>query len=129
MIGLHLHYRKKAVGDILEPFQLIFHPKDEENLTIEEQKRGKELYRILVEKKIIQGDRIRKTFHNGERENMKKMIKEDLDPSIADSFISLLTDKYEFQTKDFEKVACYNEELWQMLNFKNVENVFIFPRL
>jgi hypothetical protein len=59
---------------------------------------------------------------------MKKMIKEDLDPSIADSLISLLTDKSEFETKDFEKVACSNEELWQMLNFKNVENVFILDR-
>ncbi len=125
VIGLHLHYLKKAVGDTLEPFQLIFHPKDEENITIEEHKRGKELYRILVEKKIIQGDRLRKRFQNGEREKMKKMIKEDLDSSIADSLISLLTDKSEFETKDFEKVACSNEELWQMLNFKNVENVFI----
>jgi hypothetical protein len=43
VIGLHLHYLKKAVGDTLEPFQLIFHPKDEENITIEEYKRGKEL--------------------------------------------------------------------------------------
>jgi hypothetical protein len=125
VIGLHLHYLKKAVGDTLEPFQLIFHPKGEENLTIEDHERGKELYRILVKKKIIQGDQLRKRFQNKERHKMEKMIREDLDPSIADSLILLLEDKSEFETKDFEKVACSNEELWQMLNFKNVQNVFI----
>ncbi|CAF1500955.1 unnamed protein product, partial [Rotaria sp. Silwood1] len=37
----------EAVGDTVEPFHFILHPKDEQNLTREDQDKGKELYSLL----------------------------------------------------------------------------------
>ncbi|CAF1490586.1 unnamed protein product, partial [Rotaria sp. Silwood1] len=82
----------EAVGDTVEPFHFILHPKDEQNLTREDQDKGKELYSLLVQHKIIQGDTIRKIFRNNsqERDKIEKIIRNDLDPSIADPLVSLL---------------------------------------
>ncbi|CAF3620392.1 unnamed protein product [Rotaria sp. Silwood1] len=82
----------EAVGDTVEPFHFILHPKDEQSLTRENQNKGKELYSLLVHHEIIQGDTIRKRFRNNsqERDKIEKIIRNDLDPSIADPLISLL---------------------------------------
>ncbi|CAF5106421.1 unnamed protein product, partial [Rotaria sp. Silwood1] len=85
----------EAVGDTVERFHFILRPKDEQNLTREDQDKGKELYSLLVQHEIIQGDTIRKIFRNNsqERDKIEKIIRHDLDPSIADSLISLLNMK------------------------------------
>ncbi|CAF0911756.1 unnamed protein product [Rotaria sp. Silwood1] len=82
----------EAVGDTIELFHFILHPKDEQNLIREEQDKGKELYSVLVQFEIIQRDTIRKIFRNNsqERDKIEKIIRNDLDPSIADPLISLL---------------------------------------
>ncbi|CAF1540455.1 unnamed protein product, partial [Rotaria sp. Silwood1] len=82
----------EAVGDTVEPFYFILRPKDEQNLTREDQDKGKELYSLFVQFEIIQGDTIRKIFRNNsqERDKIEKIIRNDLDPSIADPLISLL---------------------------------------
>ncbi|CAF1518413.1 unnamed protein product, partial [Rotaria sp. Silwood1] len=82
----------EAVGDTVEPFHFILHPKDEQYLTREDQDKGKELYSLLVQFEILQGDTIRKIFRNNsqERDKIEKIIRNDLDPSIADPLISLL---------------------------------------
>ncbi|CAF1399231.1 unnamed protein product [Rotaria sp. Silwood1] len=87
-----LRRKLEAVGDTVELFHFILHPKDEQNLIREEQDKGKELYSLLVQFEIIQGDTIRKIFRNNsqERDKIEKIIRNDLDPSIADSLISLL---------------------------------------
>ncbi|CAF5184444.1 unnamed protein product, partial [Rotaria sp. Silwood1] len=79
----------EAVGDTVEPFHFILHPKDEQSLTRENQNKGKELYSLLVHHEIIQGDTIRKRFRNNsqERDKIEKIIRNDLDPSIADPLI------------------------------------------
>ncbi|CAF5106048.1 unnamed protein product, partial [Rotaria sp. Silwood1] len=79
----------EAVGDTVEPFHFILHPKDEQNLTREGQDKGKELYSLLVQFEIIQGDTIREIFRNNSQERYKieKIIRNDLDPSIADPLI------------------------------------------
>ncbi|CAF5155967.1 unnamed protein product, partial [Rotaria sp. Silwood1] len=61
----------EAVGDIVEPFHFILHPKDEQNLIREEQDKGKELYSLLVQFEITQGDTIRKIFRNSSQERDK----------------------------------------------------------
>ncbi|CAF1314675.1 unnamed protein product, partial [Rotaria sp. Silwood1] len=113
----------EAVGDTVEPFHFILHPKDEQNLTREDQDKGKELYSLLVHHEIIQGDTIRKRFRNKsqERDKIEKIIRNDLDPSIADSLISLLNSKSSFEKKDFDDIVCYSEELWQILNINRIE--------
>ncbi|CAF1413439.1 unnamed protein product, partial [Rotaria sp. Silwood1] len=87
-----------AVGDTVERFHFILHPKDEQNLTREDQDKVKELYSLLVQFEIIQGDTIRKIFRNNsqERDKIEKIIRNDLDPSVADSLISLLNSKSSF---------------------------------
>ncbi|CAF5127519.1 unnamed protein product, partial [Rotaria sp. Silwood1] len=109
--------------DIVEPFHFILHPKDEQNLIREEQDKGKELYSLLVQFEITQGDTIRKIFRNSsqERDKIEKIIRNDLDPSIADSLISLLNSKSSFEKKDFDDIICYSEELWQILNINRIE--------
>ncbi|CAF1235162.1 unnamed protein product [Rotaria sp. Silwood1] len=69
------------------------------------QDKGKELYSLLVQFEIIQGDTIRKIFRNNsqERDKIEKIIRNDLDPSIADPLISLLN------------------KLWQILNINRIE--------
>ncbi|CAF1294752.1 unnamed protein product [Rotaria sp. Silwood1] len=113
----------EAVGDTVEPFHFILHPKDEQNLTREDQDKGKELYSLLVQHEIIQRDTIRKIFRNNsqERDKIEKIIRNDLDPSIADSLISLLNSKSYFEKKDFDDIVCYSEELWQILNINRIE--------
>ncbi|CAF5136751.1 unnamed protein product, partial [Rotaria sp. Silwood1] len=71
----------------------------------EEQDKGKELYSVLVQFEIIQRDTIRKIFRNNsqERDKIEKIIRNDLDPSIADPLISLLN------------------KLWQILNINRIE--------
>ncbi|CAF1384963.1 unnamed protein product [Rotaria sp. Silwood1] len=95
----------EAVGDTVEPFHFILHPKDEQYLTREDQDKGKELYSLLVQFEILQGDTIRKIFRNNsqERDKIEKIIRNDLDPSIADPLISLLN------------------KLWQILNINKIE--------
>ncbi|CAF5104573.1 unnamed protein product, partial [Rotaria sp. Silwood1] len=95
----------EAVGDTVERFHFILHPKDEQSLTRENQDKGKELYSLLVHHEIIQGDTIRKRFRNNsqERDKIEKIIRNDLDPSIADPLISLLN------------------KLWQILNINRIE--------
>ncbi|CAF3886182.1 unnamed protein product [Rotaria sordida] len=95
VIGLHLHYLKKAVGKTIEPFDFILHPKDEQNLTKEDYEKGEKSFTLLVQHEIIQGDRIRKIFQNNseERRKIEKIIRDDLDPSIADELINLLNRK------------------------------------
>ncbi|CAF1299117.1 unnamed protein product [Rotaria sp. Silwood1] len=87
-----LRRKLEAVGDTVERFHFILHPKDEQSLTRENQDKGKELYSLLVHHEIIQGDTIRKRFRNNsqERDKIEKIIRNDLDPSIADPLISLL---------------------------------------
>ncbi|CAF3145337.1 unnamed protein product [Rotaria sp. Silwood2] len=124
VIGLQLHYLKKAVGETVEPYDFILHAKDDEKFTTENMKKGEELYNLLVKAKIIHGDRIRKTFKRNS-EQMDKIIRDNLDPSIADPSINLLKSKDEFTKKDFEDIVCYKEQLWDVLNVQNVEDVFI----
>ncbi|CAF1486948.1 unnamed protein product, partial [Rotaria sp. Silwood1] len=92
----------EAVGDTVEPFHFTLHPKDEQNLTREDQDKGKELYSLLVQFEIIQEDTIRKIFRNNSQERYKieKLIRNDLDPSIADPLISLLN-SLKANLKDF----------------------------
>jgi hypothetical protein len=59
---------------------------------------------------------------------MEKIIRNDLDPSIADQLILLLKTKNHFEKEDFENIVCYSEELWQILNIKTFENVFILDK-
>ncbi|CAF1414252.1 unnamed protein product [Rotaria sp. Silwood1] len=79
--------------------------RNEQNLTREDQDKGKELYSLLVQHEIIQGDTIRKRFRNNsqERDKIEKIIRNDLDPSITDPLISLLN------------------KLWQILNINRIE--------
>ncbi|CAF1349774.1 unnamed protein product [Rotaria sp. Silwood1] len=51
-----LRRKLEAVGDTVESFHFILHSKDEQNLTREDQDKGKELYSLLVQHEIIQGD-------------------------------------------------------------------------
>ncbi|CAF1338181.1 unnamed protein product [Rotaria sp. Silwood1] len=87
-----LRRKLETVGDTVEPFYFILRPKDEQNLTREDQDKGKELYSLLVQFEILQGDTIRKIFRNNsqERDKIEKIIRNDLDPSIADPLIILL---------------------------------------
>ncbi|CAF4302311.1 unnamed protein product, partial [Rotaria sordida] len=84
----------------------------------------------LVEKRIIQGDQLRKTFRNNwkERKKIENKLKDDLDPSIADELIGLLNRKDQFNKKDFEDIVSYNEQLWEKLNIKNSQTVFILDK-
>jgi preprotein translocase subunit SecA len=127
VIGLHLHYLKRAIGNTLEPFDFVLHPKDEQNPTKEDYQKAQKLYDLLVRNEIIQGDTLRKIFRK-EREKMEKIIRNDLDPSIADQLILLLKTKNHFEKEDFENIVCYSEELWQILNIKTFENVFILDK-
>ncbi|CAF5002437.1 unnamed protein product, partial [Rotaria sp. Silwood1] len=113
----------EAVGDTVEPFHFILHPKDEQSLTRENQDKGKELYSLLVQFEILQEDTIRKIFRNNsqERDKIEKIIRNDLDPSIADPLIGLLNSKSSFEKKDFDDIVCYSEELWQILNINRIE--------
>ncbi|CAF4137894.1 unnamed protein product, partial [Rotaria sordida] len=132
VIGLHLHYIKAAIGDTVEPFDFIFHTENEDKMKKENYSKGENLYNLLVEKGLIQGDRIRKVIRNDktgkEKENMEKIIRDNLDPSIVDSLIQLLNTKDEFKKIDFEDIVCYNEQLWKILNIKKFENVFILDK-
>ncbi|CAF4191888.1 unnamed protein product, partial [Rotaria sordida] len=130
VIGMHLHYLNQAVGETVEPFDFILHPKDEKNLTKEDYDKGNRLYNLLVEKRIIQGDQLRKTFRNNwkERKKIENKLKDDLDPSIADELIGLLNRKDQFNKKDFEDIVSYNEQLWEKLNIKNSQTVFILDK-
>ncbi|CAF4240285.1 unnamed protein product [Rotaria sp. Silwood2] len=127
VIGLHIHYLNRAVGEIVEPYDFILNTNDDEMSTIKKQEKGEKLYNLLVENELIQGDRIRKAFRNdlNKRANMEKEIRDNLDPSIADSIITLLNNKNRFEKKDFEKIVCHNEQLWKALKIKNAENVYI----
>ncbi len=108
MIGLHLHYLKQAAGDTVEPYDFILHPKDENNITEEDCKKGQDLYNLLVKKKIIQGNILRKIFRKNveERERMEQFIRENLDPSISEEIILLLRSKRQFNKEDFEGIVC-----------------------
>ncbi|CAF3674935.1 unnamed protein product [Rotaria sp. Silwood1] len=130
VIGLQLHYLYQAVGETVEPFDFILHPKDTQNLTNEDYEQGEKLYNLLVQGELIQRDRIRKIFRNNaeERTKMEKNIRDNLDPSIADEVINLLNRKNQYEKKDFEDIVCYNEQLWELLNIKNFENIFILDK-
>ncbi|CAF1305237.1 unnamed protein product [Rotaria sp. Silwood1] len=108
-----LRRKLEAVGDTVEPFHFILHPKDEQYLTREDQDKGKELYSLLVQFEILQGDTIRKIFRNNsqERDKIEKIIRNDLDPSIADPLISLLNN-LPFTTKEEEgnNIRIYQKE-------------------
>ncbi|CAF1411613.1 unnamed protein product [Adineta steineri] len=128
VIGLQLHYLDRAVGNTVEPFDFILHASDRQNLTKEDSDKGEELYNLLVNGGIIQGDQIRKSFKRNKIE-MEKIIRDNLDPSIADEIIKLLqTDKNSFKKKDFEDIVCYNEELWEILKIKSSEKVYILHK-
>ncbi len=91
VIGLHWHYLKQAVGETLEPYHFIWYPKDKQKLTKEDYEKGEQLYHLLVQAAIIQGDRRRKAFQNcKERSEMEENIRNNLDPSIVDPFIMSL---------------------------------------
>ncbi|CAF1319248.1 unnamed protein product [Rotaria sp. Silwood1] len=113
MLGNQITGKLEAVGDTVEPFHFILHPKDEQYLTREDQDKGKELYSLLVQFEILQGDTIRKIFRNNsqERDKIEKIIRNDLDPSIADPLISLLNN-LPFTTKEEEgnNIRIYQKE-------------------
>ncbi|CAF4841797.1 unnamed protein product [Rotaria sp. Silwood1] len=121
VIGLHLHYLSNAVGQTVEPYDFILHQSQGEELTKEKRKERENLYKILVDRGLIQGNRRRKAFGN----EAKQDIRANVDPSIAESIIHLLNSKIEFQEKDFEDIVCYNDQLWEALNIKKSEQVFI----
>ncbi|CAF1255644.1 unnamed protein product, partial [Didymodactylos carnosus] len=64
-------------------------------------------------------------FKSVERANMEITIRDNIDPSIGNPLISLLNRRDKFEKKDFEEIVCYNEELWEALNVRKFENVFI----
>ncbi|CAF1433290.1 unnamed protein product, partial [Didymodactylos carnosus] len=106
VIGLHLHYLRKAVGDIVEPYDFILQTNEEQKSTKENAEKGEKLYDLLVQGGIIYGDRIRKAFRNDskERANMENIIRDNIDPAIADPLISLLERHDNFKKEDFEKI-------------------------
>ncbi|CAF4449267.1 unnamed protein product [Rotaria sp. Silwood2] len=101
-----LHYLYQAVGETIEPFDLILHPKDDQKLTKTDHEQGEKLYNFLVQHKLIRGDRIRKVFRkdSNERIKMEENIRHHLDPSIADELINLLNNKALFEKEDFENI-------------------------
>ncbi|CAF4383138.1 unnamed protein product, partial [Rotaria magnacalcarata] len=127
VIGLHIHYSKKVIGETVEPFDFILNVKECEKFTEENYERGEKLYDLLVQGGLVQGDRIRKVLRK-EKEHMEKTIRDNIDPSIADSLISLLNRKNEFEKNDFENIVCYNEQLWEVLNVKTFQTVFILDK-
>ncbi|CAM4953543.1 unnamed protein product [Rotaria socialis] len=127
VIGLHIHYLKKAIGETVEPFDFILNAKEGEKFTEENYERGEKLYDLLVQGGLIQGDRIRKVLRK-EKGHIEKTIRDNIDPSIADSLISLLNRKNEFEKNDFENIVCYNEQLWEVLNVKTFQTVFILDK-
>ncbi|CAF4444581.1 unnamed protein product, partial [Rotaria magnacalcarata] len=96
VIGLHIHYLKKAIGETVEPFDFILNAKEGEKSTEENYERGEKLYDLLVQGGLVQGDRIRKVLRK-EKGHIEKTIRDNIDPSIADSLISLLNRKNEFE--------------------------------
>ncbi|CAF4383156.1 unnamed protein product, partial [Rotaria magnacalcarata] len=119
--------KKKAIGETVEPFDFILNAKEGEKSTEENYERGEKLYDLLVQGGLVQGDRIRKVLRK-EKGHIEKTIRDNIDPSIADSLISLLNRKNEFEKNDFENIVCYNEQLWEVLNVKTFQTVFILDR-
>ncbi|CAF4138501.1 unnamed protein product [Rotaria sordida] len=128
IIGLHLHYLNNAVGQTVEPYDFILHQQEGEELTKEKKEKGERLYKSLVDGGLIQGNRRRKAFENAtQRAKMKQEIRDNVDPSIAESII-LLLDENKCQQKDFENIVCYNDQLWEVLNIRHTEDVFILDK-
>jgi preprotein translocase subunit SecA len=121
VIGIHLHYLKKCVGDTLEPTDFI--REQGENLDDNDVKKSKDLYNLLAKEQIIQP----LCFKKSSKDTFKKEINESVDPSMADDLISLIQTKYKsnltYEIKDFEDLVCCNEELWEMLKLKNCTEV------
>ena len=122
IIGLHLHYLRKSVGDTLEPSDFI--REEKENVDENNIKRSSELYDLLVNNGIIQNLSLKKSA----KETYKKEINDLIDPSIGESLIKLLESKNEYTRTEFEDLACYNEELWEMLKFKKSEPVVLLQQ-
>ncbi|CAF1411988.1 unnamed protein product [Rotaria magnacalcarata] len=124
VIGLQLHYLNKIIGSTVEPSDFVLHTQEEDKFKKENNEKGEKLYNLLVEKNLIQNDQLRKSFKN-DFNKLKIIIQENLDPSISDEIIELLKNKDDLNKKDFENIACYNDELWKVLNVRNAENIFI----
>ncbi|CAF1312704.1 unnamed protein product [Adineta steineri] len=126
VIGTQIHYLTKAIGETVEPYDFILHVNQEEKFDKENYEKGEKLYNLLVDKGIIQGDQIRKSFKRNTIE-MEKIIRENLDPSIADRLVDLLkSNKSSFTKNDFQDIVCYDDEIWEVLNVQGKhEKVYI----
>ncbi len=125
VLGLHLHYLKKAVGDYLESYDFvdaskITDPKDEDY------KNAKEIYDFLVEKNILHGDRVRKYFRKeGNKPKLHTLIKNNIDKSIADEVLKLLATDH-FDKEKLKGIVCSEGELWEaLIPFGKAESVWI----
>ncbi|CAF4880302.1 unnamed protein product, partial [Rotaria magnacalcarata] len=79
MIGLHIHYLKKAIGETVEPFDFILNAKEGEKFTEENYERGEKLYDLLVQDK----NRIEKQLP-AEYESIWKDLVDKIDPNQVD---------------------------------------------
>jgi hypothetical protein len=110
VIGLQLSYLKRSVGSTLEPSDFII--EKTENVDDADLEKANEVYKLLVESEIIQKETLTKSFNYSK---YSKIIKDNLDPSVADSLVELLSKNKEYELKDVEKLVCSCNELWEAL--------------
>ena len=111
VIGLQLNYLKRSIGSSLEANDFII--EKTENVSDTDIEKSDEIYRLLVESGLIQKETLTKSFSY---DKYAKLIRDNLDPSVADSLIELLSKNREYELKDVENLACSCSELWEALN-------------
>lgn len=99
VIGLHLHLIRQSIGGTVEPNDFI----QEEAKDIDESviKKSNGIYNLLVKESILQRDTLTKSCNN-----KAEIIRDNLDPSVAENLIVLLESKREFENSDFENIVC-----------------------
>ncbi len=127
VIGLHLHYLKQAAGEYLEPFDFTSGNGDEAA-----RNKSRAIYDTLVDAGFIHGDVLRKKYKGAGLSQAQQMIREMIDPVIAEPLIELLSKKSNdvFKPESFEDIVNCNEDLWQSLNLPagKIETVYVLDR-
>ncbi len=136
VIGIHLHYLKQALGEKIEPDDLVNPAGKSENSDQDRKPEAKELedaqaiYRLLRNNKIIYAHRLRSKYAKNKSEfaNLEALIKAELDPSIARSLVDFFTREtavIDWDENDLKPWVCNQEELWQILNPNEQKQVLL----
>ncbi len=130
VLSIHIHYLQKALGTYVEPDDLIPPMDDNKESPLSDGQKdfGRNIFNLLKKHQIIYGYRLKKKFISSPgADEMRKTIKDKLDPALADPVISVLREKKaaDISPEDFNSVVCSREELWKLIVPVGDESVYV----